>query len=388
MPTSPEPHAVRVQIESMPASAASGTRRDWIALSIASLPGLAAIIALIFTAQSLQTTDKELAENGQQVNINSQVEITDRFNAAVTNLSSSNTVIQLGGIYGLQGIMTDSPQDQPTALNVLCAYVRYHDPLASAVTASPKDVVAPPVSSDVQAALTVIGGRNPSYDGSAIINLERTNLISADLTRAHLARADFEGSDLASANLDGSNLSQAHLEDANFEGAQFTGTNLQGSDLSNSSMQGVQFQDSQLYKAVFAGANLTGVYIFDSDLRFANFSRAQMSSASIYGSSLNNAYFVSTNLQGASMVDEEMTYVSLAYAHLQGADLEEANLTGATLSDGVLKGADIHGAILANTRITTVPAPCIEPPTTPTASPMIQGYSALPSNGEQIAVPC
>ena len=88
---------------------AADTRRDWVALGIAGLPGLAAIIALIFTAQSLQATDRQLAQGGQQVSISGQAEITDRFNAAVTNLSSSNTVIQLGGIYALQRIMTDSP---------------------------------------------------------------------------------------------------------------------------------------------------------------------------------------------------------------------------------------------------------------------------------------
>jgi uncharacterized protein YjbI with pentapeptide repeats len=373
----------------MPPSAASGTRRDWITLGIASLPGLAAIIALVFTAQSLQTTDRELAENGQQVSINSQAEITDRFNAAITNLSSSNTVIQLGGIYALQRIMTDSPRDQTTVLNVLCAYVRYHDPLIStAITPSPHDAVTPAVSSDVQAALTVIGGRDPAHDGSAIIDLEKTNLIGADLTGAYLVRADLEGSDLASANLDGSNLSRAHLEDVNFKAAQFTNTNLQASDLSNTYMQGVHVQDSRLYKAVLAGSNLDGVYISDSDLRFANFAAAQMSNVIISGGKLDDAYFVSANLQGADIVDEEMMYAYLAYAQLQGADLEGANLTGATLSKGVLKGADIDGANLAKTRITTIPPGCIEPPITPAASTLVQGDSTLPSHGDQSTAPC
>jgi hypothetical protein len=90
----PEPQVVKVQVETLPPSSTSNTQRDWAAIGIAGLPGLAAVIALIFTAQSLQATDRQLAQGAQQVSINNQAEITDRLNAAITNLSSSNTVIQ------------------------------------------------------------------------------------------------------------------------------------------------------------------------------------------------------------------------------------------------------------------------------------------------------
>lgn len=81
----PEPQVIKVQVEALPLSSTPSTRRDWVAVGIAGLPGLAAIIALIFTAQSLQATDRQLVQGGQQVGINNQAEITDRFNAAVTN---------------------------------------------------------------------------------------------------------------------------------------------------------------------------------------------------------------------------------------------------------------------------------------------------------------
>src|ERR1700683_3747536 len=80
----PEPQVIKVQVEPLPPSSAASTRRDWVTLGIAGLPGLSAIVALIFTAQSLQATDRQLAQAGQQVSINGQAEITDRFNAAVT----------------------------------------------------------------------------------------------------------------------------------------------------------------------------------------------------------------------------------------------------------------------------------------------------------------
>jgi Pentapeptide repeats (8 copies) len=264
----PEPQIVRVQVESVPSPSSARTRRDWAALSVASLPGLAAIVALVFTAQSLQATDRQLGQSSQQVSINNQAEITDRFNAAITNLSSSNTVIQLGGIYALQRIMTDSPRDQPAVLNVLCAYVRYHDPLtATAISLNSRNAISHAVSSDVQAALTVVGARNPVYDASAIVDLEKTNLANADFTGAYFARANLEGTNLTGANLHGSNLYRADLEDSNLDGSQFTGANLQEANLTGSYLQGVNFQRTRLYKATLASANVDESIISDSDLR-------------------------------------------------------------------------------------------------------------------------
>jgi uncharacterized protein YjbI with pentapeptide repeats len=56
---------------------------------------------------------------------------------------------------------------------------------------------------DVQAALTVIGRRNPEYDR------QRVNLTGADL-----ARADLTDGDLTGANLTGARLTEADLTNA------------------------------------------------------------------------------------------------------------------------------------------------------------------------------
>ena len=63
-------------------------------IAVAGSPGIAALIGLIFTFQSVQATNTQLkiAEQGQ---------ITDRYNAAITNLGSSSIEVRLGGIYAL-----------------------------------------------------------------------------------------------------------------------------------------------------------------------------------------------------------------------------------------------------------------------------------------------
>ena len=86
------------------------------------LPGLAALVALLFTWMSVGQTNKDLQ-------ISEQGQITTRFNAAITNLGSASLDVRLGGIYALQRIMQDSSRDQRTVVSVLSAFVRRHAPV-------------------------------------------------------------------------------------------------------------------------------------------------------------------------------------------------------------------------------------------------------------------
>ena len=97
--------------------------RDWIQIFVTALPGLAAAIALIFTWLSINATKDA---TNRQLQVAEQGQVTDRYNAAITNLGSSSVDVRLGGIYALQRIMQDSPRDQPTVVAVLCAFVRDH----------------------------------------------------------------------------------------------------------------------------------------------------------------------------------------------------------------------------------------------------------------------
>ncbi|MGW7440875.1 hypothetical protein [Streptomyces sp. NPDC054849] len=65
---------------------------QWVGLVAVSLPGLAALGALLFTWMQVGQASKELrsSKHGQ---------ITSRFNAAVGNLGSQSRDIRLGGIY-------------------------------------------------------------------------------------------------------------------------------------------------------------------------------------------------------------------------------------------------------------------------------------------------
>lgn len=210
---------------------AARPKRDWTqiaaiaAIALAGLPGLAALIALYFGYQAVKATDAQLQ-------ITEQGQITDRYNAAITNLGSPSEDVRLGGIYALQRLMQDSPRDQPTIVAVLCAFVRDHSATGRASAAGKPTAI--------QAALTVVLTRNTAHDGGHTVvdlsntdlsqatvlvgaNLARANLTDVYLSGANLSGADLVGADLADANLSGANLTNANLTHANLKGTILTG---------------------------------------------------------------------------------------------------------------------------------------------------------------------
>ena len=229
-------------------------QRNWGSIASA-VTALTAVAALLFTGLSLQQTraQNQLAEAGQ---------ITDRFNAAVTNLASESETIRIGAIFALQRIMQDSPRDQPAAIQVLAAFIREKWPVPPTEQSNAPAAGASVVVIDLQAALTVLGNRNPAHDGGVVIDLNHTELSGADLTGAKLADVNLNGSDLSGAKLPGADLSHANLGGANFSDA----------DLSC--------------------ADLSGTELFNSDFSYADLTGADLSAADVGGiASLNGASF-------------------------------------------------------------------------------------------------
>ncbi|MFG3700215.1 pentapeptide repeat-containing protein [Micromonospora sp. NPDC047620] len=152
--------------------------------------------------------------------------------------------------------MRDSPEDEPTIIEVLCAFIRTNAP-TPAKAAKPSEIPAAP--EDVRAAVTVLGRRpHPEQDqnrrldftgtqlslsgislsranlsGAALVeaHLVSANLSGADLSRALLSRADLSWTDLRGANLRGANLNDARLDHARLDGADLNRTDLIAVDL-------------------------------------------------------------------------------------------------------------------------------------------------------------
>jgi hypothetical protein len=215
---------------------------------------LAALIALVPTYLSLRATNDQLqlAEQGQLI---------DRYNAAITNLGSGSIDVRLGGIYALQRLMHDSPPDQPTIVAVLCAFVRDRSPLKQVgpgASVSKRSGLPP---SDIQAALTVVGARDPRNDGrTTVIYLKLAGLTYVSFTDAHLARANFAWADLSWADFTGANLAGADFSNANLSSVNFGYANLAGANFTNANLTGANLQNANLAGADLAGATGANLY--------------------------------------------------------------------------------------------------------------------------------
>jgi uncharacterized protein YjbI with pentapeptide repeats len=296
------------------------------------LPGIAALIALFFSFQSIRATNAQLliAEQGQ---------ITDRYNAAITNLGSSSVDVRLGGIYALQRIMQDSPRDQPTVIAVLCAFVRDHasttNSRASHLRARPQTSPTPSQPpTDIQAVLTVVSSRNTFHDGSTTV----VDFTGAQLDGAQLAHAQFANANLSNvqlrANLLEANLINADLTNADLVRAYLLGANLRGAGLPYANLTQANLSGADLVHSELGHAQLS-----DAALRYADLSRAD-----VEGANLTHAFLYSAILSRANLSHAKFTGANLTGANLTGANLTGANLTGANLTGANLTGANLTGA--------------------------------------------
>ncbi len=310
---------------------------------LAALAGMIAIVGAVFTGLSYR--------------LNRAGQVTERFTRAIDQLGSAELDVRLGGIYALERLARDSRDDHPQVVEVLTAYVREHAPwppkttlvrngeqvsetlaaLTEAIRAleriaksgepehaptlpdhSDQSASAadsdepPPIPTDVQAVLSVLGRRIASQD-RAPLDLNRTNLRRlqllgdrAHLEGANLAEAHLEGATLAEAHLEGAILAEAHLEEAILVGA-------------------------HLEEATLGNAHLEEAYLGEAHLEGTNLGEAHLEGATLVGAHLERATLVGAHLEGAILGGAHLERAILIEAHLEGANLGGAHLEGANL---------------------------------------------------------
>jgi uncharacterized protein YjbI with pentapeptide repeats len=242
----------------------------------------------------------------QNVVIAREGKITDRFSKAVEQLGHERLAVKLGGIYSLERIALDSPKDHWTIVEVLTAYVRqvahwsapegYRSGVQLVNSREPENwsLIAPSVTADVQAILTVLG-RRKWRDDQGTVDLTCVSLRNVTLNAAHLAGFNFSGS-----NLEGALLTKATLEGITahftwFDGAILNGANLRRAVLRSAQLREVEANDD---------AHLEHANLRDADLTDATFRRSHLDNADF-----TNARMFGTRLDGASLRGAELGYV-------------------------------------------------------------------------------
>lgn len=223
------------------APTAPGERKDVTQTLAQIVAGIGFLGSLYFTWRTVQ--------------VNREVQVTDRFTKAIAQLGDDRLEIRLGGIYALERISCDSERDYGPIMEVLTAYVRDKAPIlveeslgsdsrATAATVSLEGEQQPQhrstPSPDIQAILTVLGRRHVKLTDVGqpvhILDLQRTDLRGASLWEANLGGAYLGGADLRGAYLTRAILWRANLGGAYLGRANLGGANLGGADLREASL--------------------------------------------------------------------------------------------------------------------------------------------------------
>jgi uncharacterized protein YjbI with pentapeptide repeats len=324
-----------------------------------------------------------------------QRRIMESFSKAVEQLGSEKFEVRLGGIYSLERISKESPDDYWTVMENLTAFVRERSRRNEAertaldfeqrvsrrayflwrdagrpdgrtedfwADAVRQDESGEPPAADIVAVLTVIhrrSDRSRKREGTNYWRLDLSNAIlkrailppGARLEGAILRYAHLEGADLRHAHLEAADLRYAHLEGADLGNAHLEGSNLWGAHLERAMLgyahlERVMLGAAHLERAMLADAHLERADLLDADLKGANLANAHLEGAYLFSAHLEGAMLADAHLEGAFLRAAHLEGAMLGAAHLERAFLRAAHLEGANFWEAHLEGVDLMEAHL------------------------------------------
>ena len=221
----------------------------------------------------------------------------ERYQRGAEMLGSPVLAVRLGGIYALQSLAEEHPENYHIQImRLFCAFVRTppcseNDPTPF-FTLDPELGDLPILREDVQTIISVIGFR-----GTFEKDIEAENGYRLDLRGAVLAGAELNDADFAAAHFEGATLFHANLNRARLEDARLDRARLECSELSGAKCAKASFYTAQLWGCVARCADLSGADFFGANLRDAD-----LGSAKLTGSDMR-----ATNLLSARLSDAEVT---------------------------------------------------------------------------------
>ena len=254
------------------------------------------VIAIILAIWRSRVAERQ-AGTAQQSLMN------ERYQRGAEMLGNSVFSVRMGGIYALQRLAQEYPQQYHIQImELFCAFARY--PTGSeGVTGGPyadEPSDPPKLREDIQAVLTAIARRS-----EAALACERA---------ANDYRLDLLGADLGGAALQGANLARAGLQISNLAHANLVGANLSGARLGAANLYKAQLMDANFHEADLTEANLS-----HSMCHRVNLSNAHLNA------NLSYAHLASANLSGAIIGAGDMTGAILDNAKLSGTVFWDSN---------------------------------------------------------------
>ncbi len=256
------------------------------------------MVAILIALWRSLAAERQATAAKRQSEIGERVYLYERYRQAASMLGDNELPVRLAGIYALERVAEDHPdQFRLEAIKLLVEFVRTPPELNYP---QPKvwdgwlQLERPATSKDVQVAMTAIAEmrridaiqnkREPVWldlhDAQLCgvelnMPLQGVNLQNANLMFANLAHRDLTGAQLQWANcrqalLEDADLSGAEMSDADFSGVQARKCKFRGATMP-AKMVDADLEEADMTEAVFPNTDLTG-----ADLGAANLTGAEL----------------------------------------------------------------------------------------------------------------
>ena len=280
-------------------------------------------LALWVAVWRSRVADRQAEATQRQADTGQQRLLGERLQQGGAMLASDLLPVRLAGIYALQRLAEDHPDEHHIQImRLLCAFVR--QPITVDVhEAARGDEEQPPslffrhrLREDVQAAIEAISACH-----------ERHYLPAADAG----FNLDLRGADLRSAKLERLNPARGRLGDRNWHSGL-------PEELHPRAWRVTTWASERDKGAFLLGADMT-----ESVLHHAQLQRSSLNYSRLINAQLNFASLQGADLRGAELGSANLEHASLNGASLQGASFDGANLASASLSDANLSRATFIG---------------------------------------------
>ena len=226
--------------------------------------GVAAILLAVWRSR---VAERQADAAHRQVEAAQQSLLNERYQQGAEMLGSDVLTVRLGGIYALQRLAEEHPEQYHIQImRLFCAFARHptrdeSEPAEEDSSTSEPGTESEPTDprtqlrQDVQAVMTAISACHEKqddfeYDGHILLNLKGANLAGAELWSTNFSSANFVGSNLSGAILWNANLSGAVLWEANLAHATLQQTNLTRARLKDSDLSGAKLSLDGEHQAI------------------------------------------------------------------------------------------------------------------------------------------
>ncbi len=197
---------------------------------------IAGLVALPLAVWRSLVAERQAGAAQRQADAAQQSLLNERYQRGAEMLGNEVLSVRLGGIYALQRLAEEQPEQYHIQImRLFCSFVRH--PIKDEGTKARSGTEdAPRVREDVQAVMAAIGSRRMRQ-----LELERDANFKLDLRYADLSSLWLEKANLSDAKLWDVNLCMAMPFGANLSGAELWYADLSGANLDNANLSGTKF---------------------------------------------------------------------------------------------------------------------------------------------------